>query len=127
MNLSHATKITIESADPDNPSIQYHIVVNQNGSSIGELSGTIPVEGAHAASVATARKNAKVELLLCNYNETHSVKRYNGVTGEYIDDFASGNGLENPFEALMGPDGNLYVSDQFYCDPIDITAEPANL
>jgi streptogramin lyase len=111
MDLSHATKITVESAEPDNPSIKYHIVVTQNGTSIGELSGTLLVDAPHAATVASARKSARVELLLCNYNETHSVKRYNGLTGEYIDDFASGNGLENPFEALMGPDGNLYVSD----------------
>ena len=111
MNFSHAARIQVESADADTPSIQYKIVVNQNGTVIGGLSGALSIEGTHAASVASARKKAQMELLLCNYNETHSVKRYNGLTGEFIDDFASGNGLENPFLAIMGPDGNLYVSD----------------
>ncbi len=41
-----------------------------------------------------------------------SVKRFDGRTGEYIDDFvANGSGnLRNPQDVAFGPDGNFYVS-----------------
>ena len=39
----------------------------------------------------------------------NQVKRYNGRTGEYIDDFCGGNGLEHAGQMDFGPDGNLYV------------------
>jgi len=43
--------------------------------------------------------------------DTASVKRYSGSTGEYLDDFvASGSGgLSFGFGVAFGPDGNLYV------------------
>lgn len=41
---------------------------------------------------------------------THSVKRYDGLTGAYLDDFATDNGLNYPRGITFGPDGNLYVS-----------------
>ncbi|KAB2847184.1 MAG: T9SS type A sorting domain-containing protein [Melioribacteraceae bacterium] len=43
---------------------------------------------------------------------THSVKRFNGETGEYIDDFIkpSSGGLSYTQDLAFGPDGNLYVS-----------------
>ena len=46
---------------------------------------------------------------------TSSVKRYDGLTGDYIDDFvASGRGgLQNPDELLFDRDGKLYVSSRF--------------
>jgi hypothetical protein len=40
---------------------------------------------------------------------TDVVKRYNGTTGVFIDNFASGGGLSYPFALVFGPDGNLYV------------------
>lgn len=107
MNLSHAAKITIESAEQTASSIAYQILVTQNGRAIGRLSGTIPIEGSHR-SVAEANRNARVELFVCDFND-NVVKRFNGLTGAYIDDFASGNGLGNPIDAVFGPDGNLYV------------------
>lgn len=41
------------------------------------------------------------------------VRRYNGITGAYIDDFASGGGLLAPFGLAFGPDGNLYVASSW--------------
>ncbi len=38
------------------------------------------------------------------------VRRYDGITGAFIDDFASGGGLNGPFGLSFGPDGNLYVA-----------------
>ena len=38
------------------------------------------------------------------------VLRFDGETGEFIDVFASGNGLSGPAGLSFGPDGNLYVS-----------------
>ncbi len=41
---------------------------------------------------------------------THSIKRYDGLTGAYMGDFATDNGLNYPRGITFGPDGNLYVS-----------------
>lgn len=43
---------------------------------------------------------------------THSIKAYDGTTGQYLNDFvASGSGgLGTPWGMTWGPDGNLYVS-----------------
>jgi outer membrane protein assembly factor BamB len=41
---------------------------------------------------------------------TDQVKRFNGTTGAFIDNFASGAGLDGPDGLVFGPDGNLYVS-----------------
>jgi len=109
MNLSHATKITIESAEQTAPSVAYQILVTQNGRTIGQISGTIPIEGSPTStSAAWSARNARVELFVCDFND-NVVKRFNGLTGEYMDDFASGNGVGNPIDAIFGPDGNLYV------------------
>jgi hypothetical protein len=45
----------------------------------------------------------------------HSVKRYDGQSGAFIDNFVpSGNGgLANPDQVVFGPDGQLYVSSRF--------------
>ena len=37
------------------------------------------------------------------------VLRYDGTTGDFIDVFASGGGIEEPEGLGFGPDGNLYV------------------
>jgi hypothetical protein len=41
-----------------------------------------------------------------------SVKRYNGTTGAYIDDFVpqGSGGIYNPYGLVFGPDGNFYVA-----------------
>jgi hypothetical protein len=39
------------------------------------------------------------------------VYRYNGTTGQFMDVFASGNGLTGACDLVFGPDGNLYVSN----------------
>lgn len=43
---------------------------------------------------------------------TSSIKRYDGMTGAYINDFVTfgSGGLANPQGIAFGPDGNLYVS-----------------
>lgn len=47
---------------------------------------------------------------------TDEILRYNGTTGEFIDVFASGNGLpgglNGPNDLLFGADGSLYVTTQ---------------
>jgi hypothetical protein len=36
--------------------------------------------------------------------------RYDGATGAFLGVFATGGGLDIPFDLTFGPDGNLYVS-----------------
>jgi DNA-binding beta-propeller fold protein YncE len=41
-----------------------------------------------------------------------AVLRYDGATGEFIDNFTIGGNLESPRGIIFGPDGNLYVVDK---------------
>ena len=46
-------------------------------------------------------------------NNTNSILRYDGMTGDFIDTFATGggaSGLSEPMSVVFGPDGNLYVA-----------------
>lgn len=39
-----------------------------------------------------------------------SIFRFAATTGDYLEEFATGDGLNQPYEAIVGSDGNLYVS-----------------
>ncbi len=41
---------------------------------------------------------------------TTAILRYDGMTGDFIDTFASGGGSAGASDVAFGPDGNLYVS-----------------
>lgn len=43
-----------------------------------------------------------------------AVLRYDGSTGEFIDNFAQGGELRSPRGIIFGPDGNLYVAERIY-------------
>lgn len=49
--------------------------------------------------------------------ETSAILRFDSKTGEFLDVFASGNGLFRPYGAAFSPDGYLYVSS-FLSDEI---------
>jgi len=59
---------------------------------------------------------AAINLLVASTG-THEILRYDGQTGAFIDVFASGGGLSNPKYMAMGPDGDLYVSNNTF--PVD--------
>ena len=42
---------------------------------------------------------------------THNVQRFNGISGDFIDDFVAVGALFRPQHLEFGPDGNLYVSN----------------
>ncbi len=62
-------------------------------------------------SISLIAQTVNVELFVSSRN-TNSVKRFNGETGEYIDDFVSAGsgGLATTQEVRFGTDGNLLVS-----------------
>ena len=53
--------------------------------------------------------------VLISSRGTHAVKRYDGETGAYIDDFiaARSGGLDHTQEVLIGHDGHFLVSGRF--------------
>src|SRR5436309_1465529 len=61
-----------------------------------------------AAGLLAAGPAAAQPDVLVSGNGNTQVKRYNGVTGGFVANFASG--LNAPSSMTYGPDGNLYVS-----------------
>lgn len=62
--------------------------------------------------LALAAASAAQGDLLVSSDFSHSVKRYDGLTGAYLGDFvtAGSGGLNRPQGISVGPDGNVYVS-----------------
>jgi len=57
------------------------------------------------------RFGADGNLYVANRN-TNNISRFNGVTGQFIDVFVSGSGLNKTDSFDFGPDGNLYVASR---------------
>ena len=53
----------------------------------------------------------KIVLVVSSFG-TDNVLRYNRKTGEFIDVFASGGGLDGPGGIVFGPDDNLYIGSE---------------
>ena len=52
------------------------------------------------------------ELLVPSYAAGDSIFRYEETTGAFLQEFATANGLDDPIQAIIGPDGNLYVTSE---------------
>lgn len=75
------------------------------------LAGAVAWAGALALLLGLCFGNpARAQELFVSSGNTDQVKRYNGVTGAFIDNFAAGGGLSVPNGLVFGSDGNLYVS-----------------
>ena len=53
--------------------------------------------------------DVRADLLISSF-ATDQVKRYNSTTGAFVNNFASGGGLDGPSGLVYGSDGSLYVS-----------------
>lgn len=60
-------------------------------------------------AAAAFAQDPPIELFLCDHLKG-TIKYFDGRTGKYIRDFATGNGLNTASQMAFGPDGNLYVS-----------------
>ena len=56
--------------------------------------------------------NTKVPDIIVSSSIQDELLRFDGTTGEFVDVFASGNGLDDPGVSIFGPDNNLYVSSR---------------
>src|SRR6266850_2529623 len=65
-----------------------------------------------ASTTATAAPHSKEVVLVVSSFGTNNVLHFNGTTGELIDVFASGGGLDGSEGIVFGPDDNLYVSSE---------------
>jgi DNA-binding beta-propeller fold protein YncE len=106
LDLQRATEITV--ADTVGPirAIDYRIVIRQGGKVVATETGQIKIAG---ATEAAARSRPDVELFVCS-GESGEIKRFDGRTGAFLNDFAIGNGMRWPHNAAFGRDGRLYVS-----------------
>ena len=68
-----------------------------------------------ASGLAVPQTHAGPLVLLVSDTTNDNVKRYDGTTGAFIDDFipTGSGGLDVPQDLTIGPDGNLYVSSFF--------------
>jgi streptogramin lyase len=70
-----------------------------------------PVRRCSRAALTLEALESRVCLsLLISSNRTNEILSYDANTGDYQGVFASGGGLMNPGDLVIGPDGNLYVS-----------------
>ncbi len=51
------------------------------------------------------------DLVVPSYNR-NSIFRFQATTGDFLEEFANSNGLDDPIQAIIGPDGKLYVSGE---------------
>ncbi len=97
------------------------VVANRNNDRINRYDGGVPFLGVFAQVTADGLNCASFltfgpdqtgdgvpELFVSAYHQD-VVKRFNGATGAYINDFAT-TGLDGPKDLLFGPDGHLYVA-----------------
>jgi streptogramin lyase len=108
LNLNRAGTITIDLADASLLTIEYRVVVRQSGKVIGEETGVLALSFPFHPGV---RKTflPDGELFVSSFRST-TIKRIDGKTGAFIDDFVTGNGIDGPHDLVFGPDNNLYVS-----------------
>ncbi len=52
------------------------------------------------------------ELLVATYTGGDSIFRFEETTGAFLEEFATGDGLDDPIDVIIGPDGNLYVNGE---------------
>lgn len=69
---------------------------------------TVVTIGAWLSVVSIAE--SAIPDLLVGSSESDSILRYDGATGAFLGEFASGGGLDKPLGFDFGPDGDFYVS-----------------
>lgn len=62
------------------------------------------------------------ELIVAAYSGD-SIFRFAATTGAFLQEFATSEGLNNPVDAVVGPDGNLYVSGDLSGDVLRYNAQ----
>lgn len=106
LDLQQATDIAVEDLELAVRAVDYRIVARQRGAVVGTEAGRILIVGSPEAA---AQSRPELELLVCS-TDKGEIKRYDGRTGAYLNDFAIGNGLQNAHNVVIGRDGLLYVS-----------------
>ena len=90
---------TIETI-PGNPASTTHIY-SQPGFTYNILASATDEDG-------TTLQN---DLVVPSYNR-NSIFRFESTTGDFLEEFANANGLDDPILAIIGPDGKLYVGGE---------------
>ncbi len=85
---------------PGNPASTTHIYT-QPGFTYNILASATDEDG-------TVLQN---DLVVPSYNR-NSIFRFQATTGNFLEEFANANGLDDPIQAIIGPDGKLYVSGE---------------
>ncbi len=83
-----------------NPSSRTH-TYHQAGFTYNILASATDEDGAYALN----------DLIVPSYTR-NSIFRFAATTGAFLEEFATSEGLDDPIEAIIGPDGDLYVSGE---------------
>ena len=105
----------VQAVDASAQAIAYHLTAHQGAKLVAEQSGRLTAKAereTHETSSVSAPEQSSVpaglELFVSSF-WSGDIKRYDGKTGQFLGNFASGKQLTWLHDLVFGPEGDLYA------------------